>query len=110
MDSKKVLAENLTYMMSLNKVSKVEICRDLGFKYSTFNEWCHARAFPRIEAIESMASYFRVDKSDLIEVRDKKQLLSVDEIRLIEVFRSSDEQTKMMIRRLLDYVEADNDD
>ena len=51
-----------------------QVCKDLGFKYTTFTDWYNGNKYPRIDKIEMLADYFGVLKSDLIE--DKTELPS----------------------------------
>ena len=68
--NKEVMSKNIQYYMNLHNKSRSEICSDLGFKYSTFSDWFKGNVYPRIDKIEMMANYFKINKSDLIE--DKK--------------------------------------
>ena len=67
--NKNVFADNLQYYMRINHVERQDVCKALGFKYSTFSEWCNANKYPRIDKIEALAQFFRIEKSDLIEKR-----------------------------------------
>ena len=69
--NKKVFSENLDYYIKLNNKDRVKICKDLGFKYTTLREWVKGTAYPRIDKIELLANYFGIQKSDLIEKKDK---------------------------------------
>ena len=57
---------------------RMQVCGDLGFKYSTFADWYNGKKYPRIDKIEALASYFGILKSDLIE--DKGGALSIDSV------------------------------
>lgn len=69
--NKQVFSENLNYYMKLNNKDRTKICNDLGFKYTTLREWIKGTAYPRIDKIEMLANYFGIQKSDLIEKKDK---------------------------------------
>lgn len=71
--NKKIFAENLKYYMKLNQKDRNDICKILGFKYTTFSDWCNGNKYPRIDKIEMLANYFNIEKSDLIENRDKQK-------------------------------------
>jgi len=55
---------------------RVQVCADLGFKYTTFTDWYNGNKYPRIDKIEILANYFGVLKSDLIE--EKEGHFSID--------------------------------
>ena len=72
--NKKIMSSNLKTYMDINKKSRNDICKDLGFSYSTFADWVNGNVYPRIDKIEILAKYFGVDKSDLIE--DKARVVT----------------------------------
>lgn len=71
--NKEIFAKNLNYYMSINKKSRVDVCRDLDIPYSTFTDWCNGNIYPRIDKIEMLANYFDIKKSDLVENKSSKQ-------------------------------------
>ena len=66
-ENKIIFARNLKHYMNMNNISRSKFCEDLGFKYSTVSEWLTGTKYPRIDKIEKIASYFNLNKSDLIE-------------------------------------------
>ena len=69
--NKEVFAKNLKYYMDITNKTRQDICKALGFKYSTFTDWINGNKYPRIDKIEMLAKYFRIEKSDLIEDKAK---------------------------------------
>lgn len=65
--NKEIMAKNLKRLMEIKGKDRNDLCRDLGFKYTTFSDWINAKTYPRIDKIEMMANYFGVSKSDLVE-------------------------------------------
>lgn len=74
--NKKIFSKNLQRYMYANNIDRSEICKALDFKYSTFAEWFNGTAYPRIDKIEKLASFFGIQKSDLIE--DKNNTLTIN--------------------------------
>lgn len=72
--NKEIFMQNLRRLMQQSGKDRNQVCEDLGFKYTTFNDWYNGNKYPRIDKIELLANYFGVLKSDLIE--DKTALLS----------------------------------
>jgi transcriptional regulator with XRE-family HTH domain len=64
-----VMAENLSYYMHKNNISRYELAEIAGASYSSVTDWIKARKYPRIDKIERMANYFGVSKSALVEPR-----------------------------------------
>ena len=55
--------------------SRSDVCRDLDIPYSTFTDWCNANIYPRIDKIEMLANYFDIKKSDLVENKEKLDMI-----------------------------------
>lgn len=70
-ENKKIMAQNIKRYMEQKGVTNQQLCEDLGFKYTTFLDWIKAVTYPRIGKIEAMADYFGIQKSDLIEEKEK---------------------------------------
>lgn len=68
--------------MDLYQKSRNDICKDLGFAYTTFTSWETGVNYPRIDKIEMMADYFHIEKSDLIEDKTDKPSSSAKGIRI----------------------------
>lgn len=69
--NKEIFAKNLQYYMNLNNKTRNDVCRDLEIPYSTFTDWCNANIYPRIDKIQLLANYFGIQKSDLVENKEK---------------------------------------
>lgn len=80
--NKKVFSKNLRKYMDLYQKSRSDICKDLGFAYTTFTSWETGVNYPRIDKIEIMADYFHIEKSDLIEDKTDKPSSPVKGIRI----------------------------
>lgn len=65
--NKEIMAKNIRRLMEQHNKDRNDICKDLGFKYTTFNDWYNGKTYPRIDKIEMMANYFSVSKADLVE-------------------------------------------
>ena len=65
--NKEILAKNLVYYVERSGKTQKELADIVGVAYSTFNDWCKAKKYPRIDKIEILANYFGIQKSDLIE-------------------------------------------
>lgn len=83
-----VFANNLKMYMDLHGKSRKDMCEALGISYYTFSDWCNAKKFPRINSLETLANYFGVEKSDLLEDKKEKSTdnsgLSENKKKLIE--------------------------
>jgi len=86
--NKEIFAKNLKYYMKLNNKDRNDICHDLNFAYTTFADWYNAKIYPRIDKIEMIANYFNIKKSDLIENKEKTDILG-NPVVSIPILRNS---------------------
>ncbi len=70
--NKEIFSKNLRYYMTIHNKTRIDICKDLDFKYTTFTDWYNGNIYPGIDKIEKIANYFRIEKSDLIESKEKQ--------------------------------------
>lgn len=82
LENKKVFSKNLRKYMNLYQKSRNDICKDLGFAYTTFTSWETGVNYPRIDKIEMIADYFHIEKSDLIEDKTDKPSSPAKGIRI----------------------------
>lgn len=73
MDEKKVFAENLNYYMNKSGKNQSDLISDLGLNKSTISTWCNGVKMPRMGTIQTLADYFGILKSDLIEEKSVKR-------------------------------------
>ncbi len=92
-----VFSKNLRYYMNKYGKSRVEICNALGIKYTTFTDWVNGNKYPRIDKIEMLASYFGIEKSDLIEDKDAAGNDSDDLTEELQMLRDTPE-TRTLLR------------
>lgn len=71
--NKEVMAKNVRYYMEKRGLNAKDFSIELDFKYSTVLDWLNAKTYPRIDKIEMMANYFNIEKSDLVEDKDKEK-------------------------------------
>lgn len=69
---KKIFSKNLNYYMELNEKTQTDIINDLGFNKSAVSTWCNGTRLPRMDKVELLAQYFDINRSDLIEDKNKQ--------------------------------------
>lgn len=67
---KKIFSKNLNYYMELNKKTQTDLINDLGFNKSAVSTWCNGTRLPRMDKVETLAKYFGINRSDLIEEKN----------------------------------------
>lgn len=76
---KRIFSKNLNYYMELNGKSQSDLVNDLGFNKSAVSTWCNGSRLPRMDKVETLAQYFRINRSDLIEEKSSDTLTPKDE-------------------------------
>lgn len=70
---KKIFATNLQYYIEKSNRSQKEIAEIANVSAPTVNEWLKCKKYPRMNRIQSLADYFGIMKSDLIEEKITKE-------------------------------------
>ncbi|MBR3770193.1 MAG: Uma2 family endonuclease [Lachnospiraceae bacterium] len=63
---KELIAANLKLLLQIYRKSRKEVCTDLDISYTTFCDWMHGRTYPRIDALEELSYYFRIETRDFL--------------------------------------------
>lgn len=64
---KNIFSKNLKKYMELNGKTQIDLVNDLGFNKSAVSTWCNGTRLPRMDKVETLAKYFGISRSDLIE-------------------------------------------
>lgn len=111
MDEKTVFARNLNALMDRNGKTQADIINDLGVNKSTISTWCQGKKMPRMGTIQTLADYFGVMKSDLIEdepVTDNSDGLSEQDKLLSDLFKGMSESEKDEMLNYARYLKSRN--
>lgn len=65
-DLKIILSKNLNRLLSERNKQQNEVAKAIGVNTTTFNTWCNGISIPRAGALQALADYFGILKSDLI--------------------------------------------
>lgn len=79
--------------MELNNKTQSDLINDLGFNKSAVSTWCNGSRLPRMDKVEALARYFRINRSDLIEEKDSASLTTRDERDIEKIL----EQTRVQL-------------
>ena len=98
--NKETMARNLRFYIEKSGKSQKELAEMVGVASSTFNDWVKGKKYPRIDKIEMLANFFRIQKSDLIEEKtDTLDVVSVTEGErlLLDLFSQVPEEKQRMV-------------
>lgn len=82
--SKEVFAKNLKHLIKQKGMNYREFADKIGMKYTTVLDWVNGRTYPRIDKLDEIATFFKLDKGDLIEELKFFRLVSIDLKKFIE--------------------------
>ena len=103
--NKEIFSANLLYYIERSGKAQRDIAEVIGVSPSTFNEWVKGKKYPRIDKIEKLANFFRVQKSALIEDREKNNstddTLTDGERMLLDLFNQVPEEKRQMILEMI---------
>ncbi len=99
---KQIFSQNLRYYMSINNKEQIDLINDLGFNKSAVSTWCNGTRLPRMDKVNMLAEYFKINRSDLIEVRKPESNANsnviccntADETNLIISYRKLNDKNK----------------
>ena len=64
---RKIFSRNLIHYMEMNGKTQTDLINDLGFNKSAVSMWCNGTRLPRMDKVDALAKYFKINRSDLIE-------------------------------------------
>lgn len=73
-DYKKIFSKNLKLYMDMNNKSQIDIVNDLHLSQSTVSNWCTGLKLPRMDKVQMLADYFKIEKSDLLENKQSQRI------------------------------------
>lgn len=66
-ETKKIFSNKLKMYMSINNLTQKDISEIAGVSQQSVSNWINAKLMPRMGVIETLADYFKIKKSSLIE-------------------------------------------
>ena len=110
--NKEIFAKNLLYYINKSGVTQRDVAEFVDVSPSTFNEWIKGKKYPRIDKIEKLANYFRIQKSDLIEEYSEKnnspdkQELTEGERLILDLYDRLPEDKKRILIEMAQVLKA----
>ena len=105
-EEKRIFASNLNYYMNRAGKNQVDLIIDLGINKSTISTWCKGVKMPRMGTIQTLADYFGIRKSDLIEdhptAADLPDVISIDAGRIVT--DDLTEEQKEEVKRYVEWI------
>ena len=70
---KAIIGGNIELLMSIYGKSRRDVAEDLNISYTTLTDWIKGNTYPRMETLEKLGYYFRIDISDFFVDMNKNQ-------------------------------------
>jgi repressor LexA len=99
-ENKTVFARNLRHFIERDKVQQKDVAAAINVSTGTLCDWVKGRSFPRMDKLQLLADYFKIEKSDLIEDRTAiaKLYLETEAKNIAKEFFESEEDFKLYLR------------
>lgn len=95
---RRIFSKNLSYYLELTGKNQADLCKYMGVSSATVSDWCNGKKMPRMDKIQSICNWLRIEKSDLLE--DKNDAGSSyylkDDAREIAEFLYSNPEYKVL--------------
>ena len=75
-DYRKILGNNINFLLLTFGISRKELCEQLDIKYTTLCDWLNAATYPRIDTLEKIAGYFSLEVPDMFIELEKDENMS----------------------------------
>lgn len=112
-DEKDTFAKNLQFYMSLNNKTQTDLISDLNINKSTISTWVNGAKMPRMGTIQTLADYFGIMKSDLIEkkpINDIRNGLSRERAAFYGKVLKLDDRQFRVVSEIVDSVLRERDE
>ena len=69
---KKIFSKNLLYYLELDGKTQADLCKYMNVSSATVSDWCNGKKMPRMDKIQAICNWLRLEKSDLLEDKRNK--------------------------------------
>lgn len=106
---KDIFAENLNRLLQKNHKTQADLVEHFKLTASTVSDWCNAKKYPRVDKVQMLADYFKVNKSDLTEPQKKPEEVLIELEKLFKTMVSDGSVTFRKVLPVFQSVELVND-
>lgn len=99
--NKEIFARNLKSFLIQSGKKQNEVARALGVSTGSFCDWVQGRTYPRMDKVQALADYFGIKKSDLVEVAVKKDDVSDEDQRVLDLFHKVPKEKREFVLSLI---------
>lgn len=101
-----IFSKNLKYYMNLNNITRNELAQELGVSFTTVSNWVKGYKLPRMDKVERISQFFHIQKSDLLEDKEKKdESFNNSQIMTLAAHFEGDEFTAEDMKEIKNFIE-----
>ncbi|WP_300773323.1 helix-turn-helix transcriptional regulator [uncultured Acetatifactor sp.] len=67
-----IFSKNLRYYLELDGRTQADLCEFMKVSSATVSDWCNGKKMPRMDKIQTICNWLRIEKSDLLEDKGNK--------------------------------------
>lgn len=68
-----LFAKNLNFFLNLNKKNQLDLAEYIGVSPASVSNWCKGLKLPRMDKVDLICRFFRIQRSDLLEDKAQEQ-------------------------------------
>lgn len=91
-DIRNLFGRNLSNQLYVKGKTQADICKHLNVSSATASDWCNGKKIPRLDKIQSICTYLGIEKSDLLENKEKVLTDSARTEEFMNLFKSLDDE------------------
>lgn len=99
--AREVFVKNLRHYMEEREVSQADIASRMGLTASTVSDWYKGKNYPRVDAMQRLATILDISMRELTTETEEDFSLSPDESALISDYRQLSPDGKTYIRQTM---------
>ena len=90
LENKKIFARNLSRHLEKTGTPQIALAKAIGVHPATVCDWVKERAYPRMDKVQRIATFFGISKAELVEdVFTSRERVSGQEQKLLDLFYST---------------------
>lgn len=67
-----IFSNNLRYYLELSGKTQADLCEYMNVSSAAVSDWCNGKKMPRMDKIQAICNWLRIEKSDLLEDKAHK--------------------------------------
>ena len=98
---KEIFSKNLCRYLEINEKTQADLYKYMGVTSAAVSDWCNGKKLPRLDKIQSICNWLRIEKSDLLEEKTTPAVSA----RVNDFIKAFDSLTEEQQAQVFDYVE-----